>query len=252
MTSCWSKKSGLKLEKFSADNAFIHRLIISQPEKGYRFSIDPLILSAHIHPKRNEKIMDLGCGCGIISLVLAYRYPDIEITGIEIQKELYTFARQNVLANGFERRIHVVHDDIKNIKFTETGTRADIIVSNPPYKKIGTGRLNLDFQKAMARHEITLDIDMLIECSSRLIKNQGSLFIVFPFDRLQDLTQALSRHDFFPEFIRYVHVKADTKASRVIVCAVKNGNRQCSSPSSLFIYTLDNKFTEEYLSLFRP
>jgi len=77
------------LEKFSADNAFIHRLIISQPEKGYRFSIDPLILSAHIHPKRNEKIMDLGCGCGIISLVLAYRYPDIEITGIEIQKELY-------------------------------------------------------------------------------------------------------------------------------------------------------------------
>lgn len=252
MTSRWSKKSGLKLEKFSADDAFIHRLSISQPEKGYRFSIDPLILSAHIHPKGNEKIMDLGCGCGIISLALAHQYPDIKITGIEIQEELYTFARQNVITNGFEKRIHILHDDIKNIKFAETETRADIIVSNPPYKKIGTGRLNPDRQKAMARHETTLDIDMLIECSSRLIKNQGSLFIIYPFDRLQDLTQALDRYDFFPEFIRYVHIKAGTKVSRVIVCAVKNGNRRCSLSPPLFIYTLDNKFTEEYISLFRP
>ena len=251
MTSRWSKKSGLKLEKFSVDDTFIHRLNISQPEKGYRFSIDPLILAAHILPKGDETVMDLGCGCGIISLALAHRYPNLKITGIEIQKELYTFAQQNIAANGFEKNIHILHDDIKNIKFSETDTRADIIVTNPPYKKLGTGRLNPDPQKALARHETSLDIDVLIECSNRLIRDQGLLFIIFPFDRLSDLTQAMARHHFYPEFIRYVYIKAGTKATRVIVRAAKNGNRQCSLSPPLFIYTPENKFSKEYLSLFR-
>ena len=249
MTSRWSKKSGLKLEKFSVDSSSIHRLNISQPEKGYRFSLDPLILAAHILPKGDETVMDLGCGCGIISLILAYQYPTLKITGIEIQEELYTFAQQNIAANGFEKNIHILHDDIKNIKFSETDTRADIIVTNPPYKKLGTGRLNPDPQKALARHETTLDIDALIECSSYLIRDQGLLFIIFPFDRLSDLTLAMARHHFYPEFIRHVHIKANAKASRVIVRAVKNGNRQCFLSPPFFVYTLDNKYTEEYLSL---
>lgn len=251
MTSRWSKKSGLKLEKFSVDDTFIHRLTISQPQKGYRFSIDPLILAAHIHPKGDETVMDLGCGCGIISLILANQYPGLKITGVEIQKELYTFARQNVVANGFEKNIHLLHEDIKKMKFSEADPKADIIVSNPPYKKFGTGRLNPNLQKAMARHETEIDIDMLVECSSKFIKDLGFLFIIFPFDRLSDLTQALALYRFYPEFIRYIHIKAGTKARRVIVRAVKNGGSQCSLSPPLFIYTTGNKYAEEYLSLFR-
>ncbi len=249
MTSPWSKRSGLKLEEFSVDD--VHQLNISQPEKGYRFSIDPLILAAHIHPRGNETVMDLGCGCGIISLILARRYPDLKITGIEIQEELYTFARQNVIANGFEKKIHVLHEDIRTLQLSETDTGADIIVSNPPYKKLGTGRVNPDSQKAMARHETALGIDVLVECSSRLIRDQGLLFIIFPYDRLPDLTLALARHQFYPEFIRPIHIKPGTKARRVIVKAVKNASRQYSPSPPLFIYTLENKFTEDYLSLFR-
>ncbi len=251
MISPWLKKSGLKLEKYLVDGPLVNGLTIYQPEKGYRFSIDPFILAAHIRPKGNEKIVDLGCGSGIISLILAHRYPRLEINGIELQEELYGFARQNIIANGFEKNIHVFHDDIRNFKFLETESRADIIVSNPPYKKLGTGRINPDSQKAMARHETTLDIDRLVECSSRLIKDQGSFYIIFPFDRLSDLIMALSRHEFYPDFIRHVHIKADTKAKRVIVCAVKNADRVCSLRPPLFFYTPENKFTEDYLSLFR-
>lgn len=250
MTSPWSKKSGLKLEKFSAEAPFHPQLQISQPEKGYRFSIDPLILSSHIHPKGNETVMDLGCGCGIIPLALAHRYPNLKITGIEIQEELYTFARRNILANGFEKNIQIFHDDIKHFKLIED-IRADIIVSNPPYKKLGTGRINPGTQKAVARHETDLDIDTLVECASRFIKDQGLLSIIFPFDRLSDLTLALSRYHFYPEFIRHVHFKAGMKARRVIVRSIKKGTRQCYLSPPLFIYTLENKFTEDYLSLFR-
>jgi len=236
------------LEKSSVDD--VHQLNISQPEKGYRFSLDSLILAAHIQPKGNETVMDMGCGCGIISLILAQRYPNLKITGIEIQEELYDYARKNILANGFENSIHVLHQDIRTLQWSRIGTGADIIVSNPPYKKLGTGRMNPDPQKAMARHETGLSIDMLIECSSRLIRDQGLLCVIFPFDRFSDLALAMARHQFYPESIRLVHIKPGTKARRVIVRAVKNGSRQCSIPPPLFIYTPENKFTEDYLSLF--
>lgn len=195
--------------------------------------------------------MDIGCGSGIISLILAKRYPDLKITGIEIQEQLYTFARQNIIANHLEKNIQILHDNIKNIKFSETDTKADIIVSNPPYKKLGTGRLNPDSQKAMARHETAINVDTLVECACRLIRDQGLLYIIFPFDRLSDLTKALSRHRFFPEWIRHVHIKEGTKATRVVVRAVNNENRQCSLLPPFFFYTRENKFSEDYLSLFR-
>lgn len=236
------------MEKFSVDDA--HQLKISQPEKGYRFSLDPLMLAAHIRPKGDETVMDLGCGCGIISLTLARKYPNLKITGIEIQEELYDFARKNILANGFGKNIHVLHKDIRTLQLSRIDPGADIIVSNPPYKKLGTGRINPDPQKAMARHETGLNIDMLIECSSRLIRDQGLLCVIFPFDRFSDLTLTMARHQFYPESIRLVHIKPGTKARRVIVRAVKNGSRQCSIPPPLFIYTPENKFTVDYLSLF--
>ncbi|OGQ85199.1 MAG: hypothetical protein A3J85_01090 [Desulfobacula sp. RIFOXYA12_FULL_46_16] len=237
------------MEKFSVDD--VHQLNISQPEKGYRFSLDSMILPAHIQPKGNETVMDLGCGCGIISLILARRYPDLKITGIEIQKELYDFARKNILVNGFEKNIHVLCEDIRTFQSGRIDTGVDIIVSNPPYKKLGTGRMNPDPQRAMARHETALSIDALVECSSRLISDQGLFFVIFPFDRLPDLSTALTRHQFYPEFMRPIHIKPGTKAKRVIVRAVKNPGTRCSLSPPLCIYTPENKFTKEYLSLFR-
>jgi len=237
------------LEKFSVEDA--HQLTISQPENGYRFSLDSLILAAHIHPKGNETVMDLGCGCGIISLILARRYPDLKITGIEIQEELYDFARRNILANGFEKNIRVLCEDIRTFQSAKIDTGVDIIVSNPPYRKLGTGRMNPDPQRAVARHETALSIDALVECSNRLIREQGLLCVIFPFDRLPDLSMALTRHQFYPELIRPIHTKPGTKARRVIVRAVKTHRIPCSLSSPLFIYTPENKFTKEYLSLFR-
>lgn len=237
------------MEKFSVDD--LRQLKISQPKKGYRFSLDSLILAAHIQPKGNETVMDLGCGCGIISLILARRYPDLKITGIELQEELYDFAWKNILANGFEKNIRVLREDIRTFQWSRINIGVDIVVSNPPYKKLGTGRVNPDPQRALARHETALSIDALVECSSRLISDQGLFFVIFPFDRLPDLSMALTRHQFYPELIRPIHTKPGTIARRVIVRAVKTHRTPCSLSSPLFIYTPENNFTKEYLSLFR-
>ncbi len=238
------------MEKFTVDTLLDPGINISQPEKGYKFSIDPFILAAHVITTENEKIIDIGCGCGIISLILALKSPDLKITGIEIQEELYLCAQKNIRANKLENTINIIHQDIQNINSHDLKGKADIIVSNPPYKKRGSGRLNPDSQKAIARHEITLDIDMLFKCSSRLLKEKGKLYIIFPAQRLSDLILTMEQNRFFPEFIRFVHIKKKSRAKLMIVCAVKNSNHPHSVLSPFYIYERDNQFSNEYISLF--
>jgi len=252
LTISWSNSFGLKLEKFSADLLFSSQKKISQPEKGYRFSLDSFILAAHIKPKGFEKIIDVGCGCGIMPLILAARYPDLRITGIEIQKELYKFARKNILANKLENKIYIIHENIKNIMPSDIKGKADIIISNPPYKKKNSGRLNPDPQKAIARHEITLDIDLLFKCSKRLLNEQGRLYIIFPAQRFSSLIQTMGQYKFVPEFIRFVHIKKNAAAKRVIIRAAKNSGKPCTTAPPFYIYGSDNKYTNDYACLFKP
>lgn len=214
--------------------------------------MDPFILAAHIHPMGLEKIIDVGCGCGIIPLILACRYPDTRITGVEIQKDLAGFASNNVTANHLGKKIHIIHDNIKNIGISDLNGQADIIVSNPPYKKKDTGRLNPDSQKAIARHEIFLDIDLLFGCSKKLLNNQGRLYIIFPAQRVSELVLTMKRYHFFPDFIRFVHIKKNTAARLVILCAAKGHGRSCTIVPPFFVYGPDNKHTNEYASVFKP
>jgi tRNA1Val (adenine37-N6)-methyltransferase len=227
------------------------KIKIFQPEKGYRFSIDPFILAAHIEGTGNQKVIDIGCGCGIIPLILSLKSSALKITGIEIQKELYDCAKKNILTNKLENSINIIHGDIKNIDTSDINGKADIIVSNPPYKKKGSGRLNPDSQKAIARHEITLDIDMLFKCSGRLLKEKSRLYIIFPAQRLSDLVLTMEHYSFSPEFIRFVHTKKYSTAKRVILCAGKNSNSPCVVHPPFYIYEDENKFSKEYLSLFK-
>ena len=237
------------MEKFSADNPSTSSIKISQPERGYRFAIDPLILAANVKVREHQKIIDIGCGCGVIPMILSSKSPFLKITGIEIQKELYMCAQKNINTYKLEKSINIIHDDIKNIDISDINGKADIIVSNPPYKKRGSGRLNHDSQKAIARHEITLDIDILFKHSSRLLKEKGKLYIIFPAQRFSDLISAMARYSFSQKFIRFVLTKKHSPAKRIILCAVKNGNNKCVVLPPFYTYEHENKFSKEYLSL---
>jgi len=214
--------------------------------------MDPFILASHIRPPGDSKIVDVGCGCGIIPLILSLKHSDLNIIGIEIQEALFQFAKHNIMANRLECTIRILHNDIQNIQIQDIGGKADLIVSNPPYKKKNSGRLNPDAQKALARHEITLDIDMLFSCSNRLLKEHGRVYLIFPSERLSDLILTMARHNFSPDFIRFVHIKQNTAASRVILCAARRRNTNCTVFAPLYIYSSENKFTPEYVSMFKP
>ncbi len=165
--------------KYSVDPIESLELIITQPKDGYRFSMDPFLLTAHTIQAETistkaTKIIDIGCGCGLISLLLAKYNLDLKIFGIEIQKDLFNYAVSNVSANKMHDSINIVHKDIHNISDTDIDGPVDLIVSNPPYIKSNSGRKSSNSQKAIARHEISLDMDGLFKCSKTLLKDKDN------------------------------------------------------------------------------
>lgn len=196
------------------------RLKIEQPEKGYRFSVDPILLVSSVTPKDGEQILDIGTGCGIIPLILASNYPKIHITAVEIQEELAEIAQRNIEANQLAQRIRLINKDIRVINPSDTNGRFDRVISNPPYKKKGSGRLNTDMQKAVARHEITLTLEELILCATRFLKRNGILNLIYPSGRLKELHHAMNRHSIKPSDIRYVHTGKGVSPKLVLVTGI--------------------------------
>ena len=202
---------------------FFNNIKIDQPQNGYRFSIDPFLLCSEIIDLTNQTILDIGCGSGIIPLILKFKNPDVKIFGVEIQNELAELAESNVKRNSMEQSISIICKDIKDVTLQDFDEKIDIIVSNPPYKKEKSGRLNPDKQKAVARHEIKLNIQELLQCCKRLLSSNGRAYIIFPAERTSDLLYSMNENGIRPETIRFVHTKKDDNTKLVIVSGMKTG-----------------------------
>ncbi|MCG8643483.1 MAG: methyltransferase [Desulfobacterales bacterium] len=221
------------MERYIPDASMGSGLVLDQPLKGYRFSSDSLVLAdciktrfkRAIHEQRVRHILDAGCGCGILSILLSDSFPSLLITGIEIQTGLFTCAKKNVAQNGLSDRIIIRHRDITSINPADICPKFDLMISNPPYKKKASGRLNPNSQKAVARHEIHLDIEQLFNCAKRLLTGTGRICLIFPAERETDLKQAMANYGFSPQFVQYIHTRKTAAPKRIILCAGKKADR---------------------------
>ncbi|MCA1794497.1 MAG: tRNA1(Val) (adenine(37)-N6)-methyltransferase [Desulfotignum sp.] len=237
------------MEKYTADTLFDPPLTIFQPKTGYRFSLDSLILAAQLQPNPGDRVIDAGCGCGIISLILGARHKDVHILGVELQEDLARLAQKNAAQNRLDHSIRILNRDIGSLTKEDISTPADIIVSNPPYKKKATGRVNPDAAKALARHEITLDITTLVRKASFLLQPQGQLCLIFPAPRLEELQFCLESSGFRPHWIRFVHFRPKGPAGRVLVSAVKCDDVSCTIRPPLYLYNPDGTPTADHFRL---
>ncbi|MFN3396211.1 MAG: tRNA1(Val) (adenine(37)-N6)-methyltransferase [Thermodesulfovibrionales bacterium] len=149
-------------EEFTLDS--IRDIRLYQPRSGYRFSVDSLLLFNFINLQRVERIADLGAGCGIIRLLLARKYEKSIVDLFEIQRELFEIARKNIEINSLQKRMEAFNLDMKEIPsfYPPLKSNFDIVVSNPPFRKMRSGRINPYEGKAIARHEIAIDLQGLV------------------------------------------------------------------------------------------
>ena len=236
----------------TADSFFDGRIQVKQPRNGYRFSIDAVILAHHIHPRPGDRLIDLGTGCGIIPLILAVRYPDIHIEGIEIQQALADIARINVNENRLQARVQIHCMDLRALDNRMLRSPADIVTTNPPFRKHRSGRVNPDRQSAVARHEIEVSLKDVVVAAGRLLRIGGKFSIVYTADRTTDLLCEMRAAGIEPKHLRAVQSKRSSPARRVLVEGVKGARPGIDVTSPLVIYNDDDCYTEEIETMLRP
>mgnify|MGYP001034431993 CR=1 FL=1 len=197
------------------------RLKLIQSKDGYRFSIDAILLAEFVTIRQGDVIVDLGTGCGVIPLILLLTKLVGYAFGLEIQEELAGQAARNVLLNGFDDKMGVVQGDIKNPPIVEES--ADVVICNPPYRQVKSGRINPDPRRAIARHEIMASIDDILRAARSVLRKKGRLALIYSSVRLADILVRMRRFDMEPKKIQIIYPDLNSGAKLVLVEAILGG-----------------------------
>lgn len=232
------------------DDLQLKGLKIIQNPSWFCFGIDAVLLSSFARVKKTDKVVDLGCGNGIIPLLVYGKYSPREITGIEIQEEVAEMAVRSIKLNSLEDNIKISVGDIKDC-YNDIGINEyDVVVTNPPYKKGNAGLKNLEDKKTIARHEVMINLDEIIYSASRLLKGSGRFYMIHRPERLKDIIISLDKNNLTLKKIRFVHPKAMEKPTMVLIEAVKAGGEFLTVEKPLIVYNEDNSYTDEINSIY--
>lgn len=193
------------------------RLQMLQAAAGYRASLDPWLLCAFACPRRQDRIVDLGCGNGIMPLLLAGRDGVREVVGVERAEAMADRARRSVALNALQDRVRIVTGDIRELRGLLPPQSATLVVSNPPYRKPGQGRLAPDAERAAARHELAGGLEDFVRAAAWCLGDGGRCCLVHLAERMTDVLCALRAAGLEPKRLRLVHPRPGDGARLLLV-----------------------------------
>ncbi len=239
------------------NNEIINNLVnyknikIYQNKNYFNFSLDSVLLPNFVLLNKNtKKILDLCTGNIPIPLILSCK-TDAIIYGVEIQKEIFSLANKTLKINHLENQILLLNKDAKMlIKDFETDT-FDLITCNPPYfKNTNESIKNNNDIKSIARHEILITLEDIVNISKKLLKNNGSLCLIHRTDRLIDIIVLMRKNNIEPKKIRFIYPKEGKESNLVLIDGKKNGKPGLKILNPLIVHNKDGKYTEEVLKMF--
>lgn len=240
------------MEYLTTDSLFNGSIRVKQHESGYRFSLDAVLLAQHARPGPDHSVLDLGTGCGIIPLILAYRYPKIKVYGVEVQTELADIAMLNIVENHMEDRITIYCEDLKRLKQKMTSGPVDLVVTNPPYRKVESGRLNPDQQRAVAKHELKATLFDVVDTARRMLRTSGRFVIIYAAERMVDVIIQMRSAGIEPKYIRMIHSSRQANAKLILVEGKKGGRHGITVGPPLMIYRKNGVYSDEVQAMFVP
>lgn len=232
------------LEDETLEDLQLNGLFLIQKRDAFRFGMDAVLLANFVRAKSGDKVVDLGTGTGIISVILSAKTKAGKITGIEIQPEIADMALRSIEGNGLGERIEIRVMDIKDCP-EKLGTGYDVVVTNPPYTRYGSGLINPDETKAIARHEILCTLGDVISSSADLLKFHGELYMVHRPDRLCDIMTEMRRLGVEPKELRLVCPRAGDPASLILIKGINKGNPGMSLLPPLYIYDASGNYSND-------
>ncbi len=196
------------------------RVKLLQPRRGFRSSLDPVLLAGFIVPPYGQ-FLDLGCASGALAFLLLARDGHARGLGIEIQPRLATLAEQGAEANGFADRFRVATGDAR-VKGAVTAQGFDLVATNPPFRPVGAFALPPLSEKALANHEVTLTLSEWLDVGAMALREGGRLATIYPFDRWEELRGGLAVRGFSVARSRLVVPRTGEAPKRILVEAARS------------------------------
>ena len=233
------------------DDLEFKNLKIIQNKEGFCFGMDSVLLSDFAKEMRHHaKVLDLGTGTGIISILLCGKTDLKKVIGVEIQKEVAEMASRSIRLNDLQDKFEVINENILNLNNIYENQSFDVIVTNPPYKKKNTGIINEKEKKVISRHEITADLEDFIKISKDLLKDKGELYMVHRPERIVDVLSLMRKYKVEPKILRFVYSDKNKEPKLILVKGIKNAKPFLKVEKNLYIYDENGKYTEEILKIY--
>ena len=228
------------------NDLYDYGLKIYQDNELFKFSLDSLLLTEFVDIKKSDrKLLDLCSGNAPLPLIIASRH-DTEVTGVEIQKEIYDLALKSIKENNLTN-IKMLNCNVKDLKNYFPGNNFDIITCNPPFFKVDkTSLINEDLKKAMARHEITITLEEILEVVKYSLKESGTFYLVHRPERLEEILVLANKNNLHVKEMIFVYSNIKKDAIMVLLKFRKNARLGVKIKSVVI-----NRNIKTYQNIFR-
>lgn len=231
---------------------------IIQDTELFLFGMDSVLVANKIKgTNKDTVVVDLGTGSAVIPVIIAEKNTVSRIIGVELQQKMYDLAIKNVEYNQLQDKITVLKENLKNAESIRkeilkvTGKdKVDIVVSNPPYKKVGTGSKNDTDEKYIARHEVECVLEDIFKTASKLLRFRGKLYLVHKPERMADLISIARKYKLEPKEIQFLQPTITKKPSIVLIEYVLGGGNECVVLPSLIEYDESGNYTKDILDIY--
>lgn len=209
----------MKAPDLTVDAFLGGRLHLSQPRKGYRAGVDPVLLAAAVPARAGQSVLELGCGAGAAILCLGARVAGLHLTGLELQPDYAALARQNAAGN--DMALEVITGDLAEMPPDLRQRRFDHVIANPPYFDRRAGSTAQDAGREAALGEVT-PLAAWVRAAARRTLPGGLVHIIHRAERLPDLLDAATAHLGSLEVLPLIP-RTGRPATRVILRGRKGG-----------------------------
>lgn len=223
----------------------IDEYMILQDTDDYAFSQDSVFLANSAKIGRGDRVLDLGCGTGILATLALVKKHAASAVGIELQPSVAELARESAKLNRLDDRLQISTGDVKDIKTLVTAESFDIVLCNPPYFEG-----NQVTKKNLSRIESSASLLDFAYAASYALRFGGDAWFVSKIDRLSPLMCALVKTRLEPKEMTIVYPKLSTGADIVIIKARKGGKVGLQT-HTVIVMDEDGNYTKTYKDMYK-
>lgn len=244
------EKKLLIREDETLDDLQLNNIFVIQKKSGFRFGMDAVLLANFATIKKNDNILDLCSGTGIIPFIIAGKRKFNKIVGIEIQEQMVDMAKRTSIYNKLDEKIKFIVGDLKDIDLLKKLGKFDVITVNPPYKLKNSGIINENSKESIARHEILCDIDDVIKAANILLKDRGRFFMVHRPERIVDILTTMRKYKIEPKLIKMIQPNEEKSPNLLLIEGHKNGGQFLKWEKTLYVYDKLGNYTKELANIY--